>query len=313
MPLALVTGGAGFIGSHLVRTLIDKGYSVRVLDNLSTGLRENLQSVDVDLWEGDIRDKGLVSNAIKNAELVFHYAAMISAPESIEEPLYCYDVNVGGSLNVLWSAHQADVKKVILASSAAVYGEHTDPVDERTELDPQSPYASSKITMEGLARMFTKTYGLSTVCLRYFNIYGPRQSPDSPYAAAIPRFLDALLSGKPPVIYGDGLQTRDFVYIDDIILANLLAADSDKIDGGLFNIAGHGPITILNLVHKLMELIPDSLQPVFQPPRSGDIMYSSADQTRALETLGYRPVIALEQGLQRTVQWMQSEMSLEGT
>jgi nucleoside-diphosphate-sugar epimerase len=312
MSLALVTGGAGFIGSHLVQGLIERGYIVRVLDDLSTGVEENLASVDAELWVGDIRDRDLVIEVAKGAELVFHYAAMISVPTSIEDPFYCYDVNVNGTLNVLWAAHKADVKKVILASSAAVYGEKSDPVYEDTTLDPQSPYASSKIAMEGLAKMFTTTYGLPTVCLRYFNVYGPRQSPDSPYAAAIPLFMDALMSGEPPIIYGDGLQTRDFVYVEDVVHANLLAAKSDGAVGRALNIAGHGAITIVDLVHQLMQFFPDSPKPVYQPPRSGDIKYSSADQTKAQEALGYRPNIALEQGLQHTVQWFQSKESQEG-
>jgi nucleoside-diphosphate-sugar epimerase len=309
---ALVTGGAGFIGSHLVRGLLEQGYTVRVLDDLSTGFEENLASLDVDLWVGDIRDRELVMKAMGGVASVFHYAAMISVPESIEQPFYCYDVNVNGTLNVLWSACKADVSKVILASSAAVYGENSDPVHEETVLDPKSPYASSKIAMEGLAKMFTTTYGLPTVCLRYFNVYGPRQSPDSPYAAAIPLFIDALISGEPPIIYGDGLQTRDFVYIEDIIRANLLSATSEKANGKILNIAGQGPVTILELVHQLKHFFPDTPEPIFQPPRSGDIRYSSADQSKAQEALGYRPIIGLEQGLQHTVQWFQLKKSREG-
>jgi UDP-glucose 4-epimerase len=312
LPVALVTGGAGFIGSHLVRTLVEEGTTVRVLDDLSTGVEENLATVDADFWVGDIRDREMVSNAMKGVETVFHYAAMISVPESIEEPFFCYDVNVNGTLNILWSAYHSGVKKVVLASSAAVYGENPDPVYEETILDPKSPYASSKIAMEGLAKMFSTVYGLPTICMRYFNVYGPRQSPDSPYAAAIPIFMDALLSGEPPIIYGDGLQTRDFVYVEDVVRANLLAVKSDLAIGKVLNIAGYGPITILDLVHQLRQFFPDSPEPVFQPPRSGDIKYSSADQSRAQEALGYRPKIALEQGLQHTVQWYQLKRSREG-
>ena len=312
MPIALVTGGAGFIGSHLVRALAEEATTVRVLDDLSTGVEENLAKVDVELWVGDIRDREMVSRAMKEVEMVFHFAAMISAPESVKEPFFCYDVNVNGTLNILWSAYRAGVKKVVLASSAAVYGENPDPVHEETSLDPKSPYASSKIALEGLAKMFSTTYGLPTVCMRYFNVYGPRQSPDSPYAAAIPRFMDALLSGEPPIIYGDGLQTRDFVYVGDVVRANLLAVKSDLTEGRVLNIAGHGPITILDLVHQLRQFFPDSPEPIFQPPRPGDIKHSSADQRRAQEALGYRPKIALEQGLQHTVQWYQLKRSREG-
>jgi UDP-glucose 4-epimerase len=312
MTLALVTGGAGFIGSHLVRTLNEKGYTVRVLDDLSTGCEENLHSVDAELIIGDIRDRVLVEKVIQGVDLVFHYAAMISVPESIQEPLFCYDVNVNGSLNILWSSHKAGVRRVVLASSAAVYGEHDEPVKENSKLDPQSPYASSKIAMEGLADLFTRTYDLPTVCLRYFNIYGPRQSPDSPYAAAIPRFLKALFAGEPPEVYGDGLQTRDFVYVEDIVRANLLAIASDSAIGRIFNVAGYGPVTILELLQGLNKIIADSPLPVFGPPRPGDIKHSSADQRKAEEALGYRPNIALEQGLQHTVQWFQSKEIQKG-
>jgi len=307
MSLSLVTGGAGFIGSHLVRHLVKQGHAVRVLDNLSTGSQDNLQSVDVDWVLGDIRDKGVVTQAVQDVDRIFHYAAMISVPGSIEEPAFCYDVNVNGSLNVLWLAHLAGVHRVILASSAAVYGEKTDPVDEDAPLDPKSPYASSKIAMEGLAKMFTTTYGLPTVCLRYFNVFGPRQSPDSPYAAAIPLFINALNSETSPVIFGDGLQTREFVFVEDVVRANILAAESELAVGGIFNIAGHGPVTILDLVNHLSALYPDSPAPEFGPERAGDIRHSTAVQVRAQEALGYRPEIALEQGLQRTVQWFQAK------
>jgi UDP-glucose 4-epimerase len=312
LPIALVTGGAGFIGSHLVRGLLEQGYTVRVIDDLSTGTEENLAAIDVELCVGDIRDREMVSHAMKEVESVYHYAAMISVPESINEPFFCYDVNVNGTINVLWAAYKANVKKVVLASSAAVYGENPDPVNEETTLNPKSPYASSKIAMEGLAKMFSMTYGLPTVCLRYFNVYGPRQSPDSPYAAAIPTFMNAFLSGEPPIIYGDGLQTRDFVYVEDVVRANLLAVESDQAVGRVFNIAGHGPVTILDLVNQLMQFFPASPEPIFQTPRSGDIKYSSADQSTTQKALGYRPKIGLEQGLQHTVQWYKLRRSQEG-
>jgi UDP-glucose 4-epimerase len=307
MSLALVTGGAGFIGSHLVRYLIEQGHGVRVLDNLSTGSKDNLSDVDVEWFLGDIRDEQIVTRAVRDVDLVFHYAAMISVPGSIKEPIFCYDVNVNGSLNVLWFSHLAGVQKVILASSAAVYGENQDPVDEGAPLDPKSPYASSKIAMEGLAQMFTTTYNLPTVGLRYFNIFGPRQSPDSPYAAAIPLFIHALQSNNSPIIFGDGLQTRDFVYVADVVKANMLAVESELATGGIFNIAGQGPVTILDLLSHLSALYPEGPAPKFGPERAGDIRHSAAIQVKAQQALGYHPEIALEQGLQQTVQWFRSK------
>jgi UDP-glucose 4-epimerase len=310
MTLSLVTGGAGFIGSHLVRHLLEEGHDVRVLDNLSTGHEDNIRSLDLELILGDIRDEKIVQQAVKGVDLIFHYAAMISVPGSMQDPAFCYDVNVNGSLNVLWMAHLAEVHRVILASSAAVYGEHANPVHEDVPLDPKSPYASSKIAMEGLAKMFNTTYGLPTVCLRYFNIFGPHQSPDSPYAAAIPLFIEALQTDKAPMIFGDGMQTRDFVFVEDVVKANMLAVDSDLAIGGIFNIAGHGPITIMELVGHLSALYPDSPAAEFGPEREGDIRHSSAIQVKAKEALGYRPEIALEQGLQQTVQWFRSKRAL---
>jgi nucleoside-diphosphate-sugar epimerase len=312
MSLALVTGGAGFIGSHLVRALIDQDYDVRVLDDLSTGLKENLEGLDIELIRGDIRDRSAVAKAVKGAELVFHYAAMISVPDSVKDPHFCYDVNVNGSLNVLWESHETGVKRVILASSAAVYGDTLAPVNEQAPSNPKSPYASAKVAMEGMARMFSATYRLPTVCLRYFNVYGPRQSPHSPYAAAIPLFINAFLSGNPPIIFGDGQQTRDFVYVDDVVRANLLAIDCEHAIGGVYNIAGHGPIAIATLVSCLRDFFPESAPTEFRAAREGDIRFSAADQMRAVQALGYRPEIALEQGLQRTVQWFRTKLDREG-
>jgi nucleoside-diphosphate-sugar epimerase len=312
MSLALVTGGAGFIGSHLVKALTEQDYIVRILDDLSTGLEENLQGLDIELIKGDIRDRKMVAKAVEGVQSVFHYAAMISVPESVKNPLLCYDVNVNGSLNVLWEAYRVGVKRVVLASSAAVYGETFAPVNEQIPSDPKSPYASSKVAMEGLARMFTVTYGLPTVCLRYFNVYGSRQSPHSPYAAAIPLFIDAFLSGNPPIIFGDGEQTRDFVFVEDVVRANLLAVDCEEAVGGVYNIAGQGPISITDLVTCLRNFFPESEPVEYRSEREGDIRFSAADQTKAERALGYRPEIALEQGLQRTVQWFRTKMAGEG-
>jgi len=312
MPIALVTGGAGFIGSHLVRSLVDQGYHVRVLDDLSSGRESNLHAVDADLVVGDICNRELVQHVMEGVELVFHLGAFVSVPESMVDPIRCYEVNVIGSLSVLLAARAAGVRMVVLSSSCAVYGDAEGPVSEEVRPNPGSPYASSKLAMEGLARVFNHTDGLSTVCLRYFNVYGPRQSPNSPYAAVIPIFIEALLSDKPVTIDGDGLQTRDFVYVEDVIKANLMAAQTPNGSGGVYNIAGFGSVSILELWDQLRGIIPGDLHPVFGPPRPGDVRHSLAIQQLAERTLGYRPEIILERGLQLTVQWLKAERKIAG-
>jgi UDP-glucose 4-epimerase len=306
MSHVLVTGGAGFIGSHLVRALLKNGNKVRVLDNLSTGKRENISDLDVDLMVGDIRDLHVVHQAVEEVNLVFHLAAFISVPASMEEPLVCFDINLMSSINLLWAACQAGVKRVVLASSAAVYGEIESVVTEETPLQPLSPYAVSKLAMEQVARLFTTSYELPTVSLRYFNVYGPRQSPDSPYAAVIPLFIRGLLNGKSPMIHGDGRQTRDFVFVEDVVQANLLAADREEVSGEVFNIGGGKSVSILEMAQHLQQLIEDGPPPVFGPPRAGDIRFSEADLSLAEKSLGYRPIIDLKEGLKITVQWFQT-------
>lgn len=303
----LVTGGAGFIGSHLVRSLSDRGDEVRVLDNLSTGRRENLDGLDVDLVLGDIRDPETVQKALKGVDLVFHLAAMVSVPESMEDPLHCYDVNVNGTLNVMWGAHKAGAERVVQASSCAVYGAASEASKESDPVEPLSPYAGSKLAAESVATMFHRSYNLPTISLRYFNVYGPGQRVDSPYAAVIPIFIDSLFSKVSPTIYGDGHQTRDFVYVNDLVRANLLAAAVDTPSGDVYNIAGPSSVSIVELDAILRTLIPGGPAANFASPREGDILHSRADKERAERALGYRPEIALEQGLQRTVQWYKSE------
>ncbi len=256
MPIALVTGGAGFIGSHLVQLLADRGWSVRVLDNLSTGSRDNLAGTGAELVEGDIRDPQAVDQAALGAGLVFHLAAMISVPESMAQPVECYRANVLGSLHVLDAARRAGARKVVLSSSCAVYGNAGHPVDESSETAPISPYAASKLAMEQAARMMAAAFGLETVCLRYFNVYGPRQAPDSPYAAAIPIFIRTMQSGRAPVIFGDGLQTRDFVFVGDVARANLLAAEARVEPGTVFNIGSGRSVTINEVVETLRRSVP---------------------------------------------------------
>ena len=303
MPLARVTGGAGFIGSHLIRHLEGRGWTVRVLDNLSTGSPENLAGTRADLRVGDIRDARVVDDAVRGAEVVFHLAAMISVPESMAQPAECYRSNVLGSLHILQAAHQAGTRKVVLSSSCAVYGDTGLPVDESAATSPISPYAASKLAMEQAARMMTLAFGLPTVCLRYFNVYGPRQAPDSPYAAAIPIFIRTMLAGEAPVILGDGRQTRDFVFVEDIARANLLAAEAEVEPGAVFNLGSGHSVTIADLVQSLRRLFPGIPEPTFGPARVGDIRLSSGRIDRAQQVLGYRPEIDLSDGLAATVEW----------
>ena len=306
MAQVLVTGGAGFIGSHIVRDLLDRGDQVRVLDDLSTGSKANLAGLEVDFIEGDIRNATVVQECIEGVDFIFHLAAFISVAGSMEDPLACYDANLNGSLNVLMQASQAGVRRVVMASSAAVYGESESTVDENHPPNPLSPYAASKLAMEQAAKLFSQSFNLETVCLRFFNAYGPRQSPDSPYAAAIPKFIQVILAGEPVTIHGDGRQTRDFVYVGDIVNAMLLAADGDSIDGRVFNIAGGNSVSINELVETLQRFFPETPDPVFGPPRQGDLLFSEADISLAERALGYRPRIDLQEGLQRTVKWFRA-------
>ena len=304
---ALVTGGAGFVGSHVVAGLIAQGTRVRVLDNLSTGQEPNLSGSSVEFIAGDIRDPEVLSGAMQGVRWVFHQAAMVSVPASMDDPLGCYEVNLQGTLRVLWAAHQAGVQRVVVASSAAVYGEASVPVEEESPKRPLSPYASSKLAMEQAAQLFTRAYGLPTVCLRYFNAYGPRQRPDSPYAAVIPAFIGAMLEGRPATIHGEGDQSRDFVYIGDVVRANLLAAERPEATGGVFNIGSGVSVTILELAGFLQGLFPQAPAPIHGPSREGDIRFSKAVMDRAAQALGYRPEVGMLEGLRSTVEWFRQE------
>jgi nucleoside-diphosphate-sugar epimerase len=302
----VITGGAGFIGSHLVSALVERGVEVRVLDNLSSGMKANLDGLDVELIVDDIRDEVTVRRAVRDVDTIFHLAAFISVPASVDDPITCYETNVMGSLNVLQAAIQANVRRVVLASSAAIYGERDEIVSEMDKPTPVSPYAASKISMEQLAQVFTRAYGLETVCLRFFNVFGPRQSPDSPYAAAIPRFTQDLIDQNQVTILGDGGQTRDFVYIDDVVQGILKAGEVDGVAGDVFNLAGGGSISIQDLVDILHQFFPEAKEPKYGPAREGDIRFSQADISRATEALGYRPEVAVEEGLRRTVEWFRT-------
>jgi nucleoside-diphosphate-sugar epimerase len=300
----LITGGAGFIGSHLVRWLLGQGHTVRVLDNFSTGRRELLDPLRmaITLIEGDICDFATVRDAVQDIEIVFHLAAMVSVTQSIEQPLQAQAINAMGSLHVLEAARLAGVRRIVQASSCAVYGdpEHL-PVGETEPPDPLSPYAATKLAAEQSGQLYTKLYGVETVALRFFNVYGPHQDPASPYAAVVPRFIAALRQGLQPTIYGDGLQSRDFVFVGDVVQALWTAALSPKTIGGVFNIGCGKAYSVLQLVQVLSELLNMPVQPHFAPARSGEVRHSRADVSRFAARTGFRATVELREGLQTTL------------
>jgi nucleoside-diphosphate-sugar epimerase len=308
MSVALVTGGAGFIGSHIVRGLLARGDSARVFDNFSTGKMENLADLNsaLEICEGDLRDQRALAEAVRGVDYLFHQAAFVSVPQSMEEPEVCFEINVKGTLNVLEAAREAGIRQVVLASSAAVYGESQDlPLKEGADLGVLSPYAASKQINEVYAGLYTRSFALPVVALRYFNVYGPRQSPDSDYAAAIPIFIRRLLAGHPPVIFGDGKQRRDFVFVSDVVRANLLAAECAQAAGRTFNICTGREVSILDLVETLSQIIPGASQPEYGPRRPGDIYRSLGDPGRAARVMNFRAEVNLAEGLAQTLQWMQ--------
>jgi nucleoside-diphosphate-sugar epimerase len=307
----LVTGGAGFIGSNLVSALVERGESVRVLDDFSTGRRENLDPVRecVELVEGDLRERPTVDRAVEGVRCVLHLGALPSVPGSIADPLSTHAVNATGTLNLLIAAEQAGVQRFVFSSSCAVYGDS--PVLPKVETmvpAPKSPYAASKLAGEHYCRSFTEIFDLEAVSLRYFNVFGPRQDPRSQYAAVIPNFVTAMLRGQPPVIYGDGRQSRDFVYVANVVQANLLAASTAEIGGRVFNIATGQRHTLLDLVYAINSILGTDLNPTEAPPRPGDVRHSLADITAAGETLGYRPGVSFREGLRRTVAWYRERL-----
>jgi UDP-glucose 4-epimerase len=304
----LVTGGAGFIGSNLVDRLVTKGHAVRILDDLSTGIRENLHP-EADLVEGKVSDEDAVRRAIRGAEVVFHHAAHRAVQPSIEHPLTTDRANTHGTLTVLKAAADAGVRRVVSASSSSVYGGAKQlPTPERAPLWPRSPYAVTKLAGEHYCRVFTELYGLETVSLRYFNVYGPRQRPDSQYAAVIPLFIEAVWTGRPPIVHGDGLQSRDFTYVDDAVSANLAAAaaSAEGCSGKAYNVAGGGAHSLLDLLVILHRLTGVRVSPQHVDPRPGDVRHSWADIRQAERDLGHRPEVPLEEGLRRTLTWFES-------
>jgi|AntDeeMetageno50_2_1112565.scaffolds.fasta_scaffold00853_6 nucleoside-diphosphate-sugar epimerase len=302
MRSALVTGAAGFIGSHLVDTLLKEGWNVTGLDNCSTGTQSNLSNAGepFELIEGDLRNETALETAIEGVDVVFHHAAAISVPESVEHPARTTDVNCTGTAKLLEAARNEGVDRVILASSAAVYGSDVEiPVSEAAPTVPESPYALSKRYTEQLALQYAEQYELDAVALRYFNVFGPRQDPEGEYAAVIPQFIQLMADGQRPVIYGDGEQSRDFVHVDDVVAANIAAATAG-CDGEIFNVAGGSRITINELVEIINGVLGTDLQPTYDDPRPGDVRHSQASISKAESMLGYSPAVGLEAGLRET-------------
>ena len=305
MKKSIVTGGAGFIGSHLAEELARRGYYVTILDTLSTGMMNNIEELlakkNVDFIRGSVTNVPLLLELFQDAQYVFHQAAIPSVPRSVDSPQFSHEANITGTLNVLLSARDNHIKKVIYASSSSVYGDTpTLPKKEDMLPSPLSPYAVTKLAGEYYCRVFHQVYGLPTVCLRYFNIYGPRQDPNSQYAAVIPRFIKRSYEGNPPIIFGDGEQTRDFTFVKDAVEANILAAESDAC--GLFNISRGESITINRLAELIIELFGNKIKPIHQESRPGDIRHSLADISKA-KAFGYEPKYGLQAGLAETIRW----------
>jgi nucleoside-diphosphate-sugar epimerase len=303
----LITGGAGFIGSNLADELIRQGAKVVIIDNLVTGFRENLEEIngDFDFIEGDINNDASLTKSLEGVEIIFHQAALPSVPRSVDNPGETHEACVNGTLNVLMKAKEKGVKRVVYAASSSAYGDQ--PVSPKVETmrpDPLSPYAVAKLVGEYYASVFYRAYGLETITLRYFNVFGPRQNPSSQYSGVISRFVDALAKEESPVIYGNGEQTRDFTYVANVVDANIKAAQTNKGIGEVMNVANGEAISLNDLFKVVQGLLErDDIKPIYAPPRKGDILHSLADNRRAVECLGYRKLIGLEDGLSKTIDW----------
>ncbi len=307
MRTTLVTGGAGFIGSHIVDALVARGDHVRVLDNLSTGHRHNVEhhGDQVEFFEGDLNDYELVRQAVSGVDCIFHQAALASVPRSVEAPLDTNMACVTGTVSLLDQARQAGVRRVVYAASSSAYGDQPNSSKRETDLpSPLSPYAAAKLAAEHYLHAFYHTYGLETVAIRYFNVFGPRQDPDSPYSAVIPLFITRLLAGERPIVYGDGCQSRDFTFVENVVHGNLLAADvPSSIAGRTINVANGKSTDLLHLIDKLNDLLGTDLQPEHQDPRAGDVRESMADITLARNLLGYEPKVGFDEGLRKSIEY----------
>jgi UDP-glucose 4-epimerase len=314
MEKYLVTGGAGFIGSHIAQTLLERGDAVRILENFSTGRRENIEVLtkqfgrnQLEVIEGDVRDASRVGEAVRGINIIFHSAAFVSVPQSMDEPQNCFDVNITGTSLLFDAARRAGVRRAVVASSAAVYGESDAlPLVEETSLQPKSPYAVSKRVNEMYAELFTNSFDFEVVALRYFNVYGPRQRPDSMYAAAVPIFARRLLDGKPITIYGDGGQTRDLINVRDVVRANLVASEHPNAAGKIFNVCTGIETRLLDLLEVLYDLFPNAPQAEFAAPRAGDIYRSIGSPQKALDVMDFKAQVSLDDGLKEVVDWMRN-------
>ena len=311
MATYLVTGGAGFIGCNITRALLAQGETVRVLDNFSTGRRENLEGIgdQITLCEADICDLEGIRPCFEGVDYVLHQGALPSVPRSVKDPVATTDANVSGTLNVLLACRDAGVKRFVMASSSSIYGANTElPKHEGMRPLPISPYAASKLSNEAYAAAAYHVYGLETVCLRYFNVFGPRQDPKSQYAAVIPIFVTALLKGERPTVFGDGEQSRDFTYVENVIQANIRAATSEGGAGGAFNIACGARISLNELLAYLNEIIGCDIEPIYADDRAGDVKHSLADISAAREAFGYDPQVTTREGLEKVVAWYRDEV-----
>ncbi len=309
MGTYLVTGGAGFIGSHIASALVERGDTVRVLDNLSTGTEANLAHLGdkVEVVKGDVQNAKIAEQAVDGVDVVYHQAALASVPRSVAKPMDTNDACVTGTVTMLDAARRAKVRRFVYAGSSSAYGDQ--PFSSKRESDvpaPLSPYAAAKLAGEYYCRAFAATYGLETVAIRYFNVFGPRQDPNSEYSAVIPLFVTAMLAGKQPTVFGDGYQSRDFTYIDNVVAGNLAAADAPHATGQVFNVACGHQFTLLDLIASINRVLGTEIEPIFAEARTGDVRESLADITAAREVLGYEPVIDFDEGLRRSIEYYRS-------